>query len=228
MKREKTVPAELLAYIKDNRHPEKKVFSNMDIFCQMPVRAVKMKILYDLWDNVAGNKECYRTVAIPAVDIYVSDNAALSEGHLKRDALSYFISGTHMAFPYGHVYKDSGCICLGSIFVPSAIPERSPAMPLETLFLHNDRNVSHGGAHLYISKEAAKAIGWIINMHGIALSGAARSVIDYPGMDIIKNDEIWNLSADVVEQRPLPDALDIMQAIYDAIFKEEKKESEGQ
>lgn len=221
MKREKEVPQELLAYLEQHRNQVKKVFNTLNIFCSIPIRAVRMRIFRDTKDN---QKFC--TVIIPAVDVYTTDKAVLKAGFLKRDALSYFIGGTHHVFPYGHIYASSGYVCLGNIFVPSAVPERAATMPIETLFLHNDRNLGHGNSHLFITSDQYKAIISVIIKNNIALSKLGSNV--KPGIDIIQNDEIWNLSADVADQKPLPAALSIMSDIYDIIFKEQPNESEEQ
>lgn len=218
MKREKEVPAELLAYLKRSKENtvSKKIFNTLNKFCTMPVRAVKMKMLDD------NGGENFRTAVIPSVDVYTTEKAELKKGFLKRDALSYFIADTHKVFPYGHIYADSGYVCLGNIFVPSAVPERSPAMPIETLFLHNDRNLSHGNSHLVISAGQAAALNAAIKQAGVKLSGLAREVLDEPGTDIIKNDQIWVLSADIADRFPLPDALSVMADIYGIIFQNER------
>ena len=212
MKREKEVPADLLAYLKKQEEMKQAALSKLDILCTMPVRAVKMKMLID---------------EVSAVDIYVSNNPILKEGFLRRDSISYFVAGTRLPFPYGHVYASSGYVCLGNIFVPSAVPIYSASMPIETLFLHNDRNLSHGGAHLTITEDMAKDIKDIIHKECITLSGMARHV--KADRDIIAGDEIWNLSADVASQADLPRALDIMERIYAVMFvkKEENEENEA-
>ncbi len=220
MNRQKEVPAELLAYMERVKtQANNKVFNTLDIFCRVPVRAVRMRILRKDYE-----KEEFCTVIIPAVDVYTTGKAELKKGFFKRDALSFFVSGTHKAFPYGHVYDGSGTICLGSIFVPSAVPERSVTMPLETLFLHNDRNLSHGNSHLVVTAETVKGIESIIGKYKINPSVITLDI--EKGVDIIRNDELWNLSADVVEQKPLPEALRIMSAIFDVIFLEERKKEE--
>lgn len=223
MKREKEVPTELLRWLEQQKQQTDRTheFNSMNLFCTMPVRAVKMKILE------TQDKEKFHTVIIPAVDIYTTNKAELKKGFLKRESLAFFISGTKKVFPYGHIYANSGYICLGTIFVPSAIPEKSPAMPIETLFLHNDRNLSHGDSHLFINWEQSIAVNNIIKNANIKLSKLAKVVIEKPKNDIIKNDEIWCLSADVVEQKPLPEALRIMSDIYKVIFAETKSKSDS-
>ena len=41
--------------------------------------------------------------------------------------------------------------------------------------------------------------------------------------NLLKNDVIWNLSADVAEQKPLPEALAVMASVYAIIFKTAKE-----
>lgn len=221
MKRENEVPAQLLKWLemRNSNEIEKGTFDNLNLFCTMPVRAVKMKILEN------NDREKFHTVIIPSIDIYITKKAFLKTGYFKKDALYFFISGTHMPFPYGHVYAHSGSICLGSIFVPSAVPERSLAMPLETLFLHNDRNLDHGGASLFIDKSQAKRIGVILEERHIR-SGQKYVIVNKPSENIIANDEIWRLSADVAVQKPLPQALSIMADIYNIIFEAKTMEEE--
>lgn len=233
MKREKEVPADLLEHIKKMNQPREEaenMFQSLDVFCTYPVRAVKMRVL----ESKKQIKDGFRTAIIPAVDIRMregtGERAMLKKGFLKRDALSYFIAGTRTVFPYGHVYANSGYVCLGNIFVPSAVPERSAATPLETLFLHNDRNLSHGNSHLVIDEMQADAVRCIMDEKDIRLSSLAKVVTEKSGRDIIAGDEIWVLSADVAEQRPLPIALRIMSDVYDIIFpktEEQKRPAEG-
>lgn len=223
MKREKEVPEGLLAYFERQKQEAERALNQLDIFCSFPVRAVKMSILTNNYE-----KEEFRMVIIPPVDVYTTNKAFLKQGYLKRDALSYFIAGTRKVFPYGHVYAESGYICLGTIFVPSAVPERSAAMPLETLFLHNDRNLSHGNSHLYIERREAYDIKDLVKQYGIKLSTLSNVVINNPGNDIIKHDEIWNLSADVAAQKSLPEALNIMSEIYKIVFRKDLEKAKAE
>lgn len=219
MKKEREFPVDLLNWLeKEKEHRKDEIFNNLKLFCTMPVRAVKMNILRGMYD------EDFYTVIIPAIDIYVTEKAALKDGYIKQDALYYFIAGTRHTFPYGHIFEHSGSICLGSIFVPSAVPERSPAMPIETLFLHNDRNLSHGHSHLFIDRDQMAEITNIIKENDICLMGLGAKVINRVNLDLIAEDEIWNLSADVAAQKPLPEALSIMEEIYHVIFDKESEE----
>lgn len=218
MVRENEVPAELIQYLENRRAAERDAlerFEKQNIYCTLPVRAVKMKILRGSIDN-----EKFCTVIIPAVDVYTKGKAVLKDGFLKRDNLNFYVSGTRKAFPYGHVYTNSGNLCLGSIFVPSAVPCRSVGMPLETLFLHNDRNLSHGNSHLNIDKKQEDEIFHIMDENKIRLCELSKGVNHKT--DIIASDEIWNLSADVAEQKALPKALDIMAEVYTIIFRNEE------
>lgn len=215
MKREKEVPADLLAYLKSEKVKKAKL-PEMDVFCTYPVRAVKMKVLLNRETVKNKGREGFRTVIIPSVDVYTTKSPKLKDGFLNRDALSFFVAGTRTPLPFGHIYASSGYVCLGTIFVPSAVPERAAMMPVETLFLHNDRNLSHGNSHLQITKEKSDKIYDIIIMNHINL-GSLGAMVGH-ARDIIENDEIWNMSADVAQQKPLPEALHIMSRIFDIIF----------
>lgn len=216
MRREKEVPEELLNFLKNR--DEQKEYEKLNIFCTHPVKVVKMKVLNNHFKQKAGKMEGFRMVIIPAIDIYVSNRPYLKDGYLKREALSFFVSGTRVPLPYGHIYSESGYVCLGNIFVPSAVPKKAVTMPIETLFLHNDRNLSHGNSCLYIDKAKYEAVNRILFKNNIDIRKDTLSSYVIPGRNIIKNDEIWNLSADVLEQKSLPNALKIMTEIYAVIF----------
>ncbi len=220
MKREKEIPKELIAWLDEKKKDEEeKALKRLNVFCTIPVRAVKMKMLNDY------DIEEFRTAVIPSVDVYTTEHSILENGYLKRDSLSYFISGTRKTFPYGHIFINSGSLCLGTIFVPSKVPEISSTMPLETLFLHNDRNLSHGNSYLKIDSAKAKAVGVVVDDEKLELSRLGQEVIKYSGRNIIEKDQIWAFSADVAKQKPLPEALNIMAEIYDIIFKEDPDEN---
>lgn len=213
MKREKEVPAGLIRYIKEARHEMEVEFEQPNLFCTVPVRMARMRIVTD-----ADYKEEFRNVIVPAVDVYVTGKTArLREGYINRDAMSYFVAGTRKSFPFGHVYNGSGKLCLGTVFVPSAISERSVTLPLETLFLHNDRNLSHGGSSLYLSETEIEEIHTLLDSYGIKLSYLAQSI--QKGVNVIAKDEIWNMSVDVAKQMALPRALEVMEQVYAVIFK---------
>lgn len=214
MKREKEMPAELLKYLHMLKIQKNNMFNSQNLFCTIPVRMARMKILKN-----REHDEAYCNVIVPAVDVYTTDTARLKNGYLRRDSLSYYVAGTKKAFPFGHVYAGNGNLCLGTIFVPSGVPENSVTLPLETLFLHNDRNLSHGQASLYIKKEQSKMVSTLLKRHQIVLSELAQDVTMQTGeINIIKNDQIWKLSADVAEQKALPRALEIMEQVYGIIF----------
>lgn len=228
MKREKEVPAGLLAYLKE-RNEQKKECEKLNIFCTHPVKVVKMKMLKNSTKLIMSRNGCKiqqgtkieetsRMAIIPAIDVYVSNKPFIKPGFLKRDALSFFVSGTRVPLPYGHIYCESGYVCLGNIFVPSAVPERAVTMPIETLFLHNDRNLLHGNSHLFIDRDKYEGINRILFNSQINIKKDTIADHVVPGTDIIQYDQIWNLSADVLEQKSLPDALKIMGEIYAVIF----------
>lgn len=218
MEREKEIPEDFFKWLENQKNPKvEDAFDSIKILCTMPDRAVKMRVLDD------KDEDQFRTVIIPSIDICVlKKNAILKKNFLKRDALYFFLSGTGTPFPYGHVFSNSGSICLGNLFVPSAVPKMSPAMPLETLFFHNDRNLSHGGAYLYIEEKAADMIKDMMKHENITLSKHAKDLF-VGSRDALIHDGIWCLSADVADQRPLPEAIAIMTRVYDIIFRRNKQ-----
>ena len=120
LKREKEVPKDLLTYLEqEQRRVRAASFDGLHHFVSYPEREVKMKIVRN---TPEGFQDGFYSVIIPAVDVFTRGKSPLLRpGFLKRDALSFFVSGTKEAFPFGHVYRSSGSICLGSLFVPSAV-----------------------------------------------------------------------------------------------------------
>ena len=219
LKREKEVPKDLLTYLEqEQRRVQAASFDGLHHFVSYPEREVKMKIVRN---TPEGFQDGFYSVIIPAVDVFTRGKSPLLRpGFLKRDALSFFVNGTKEAFPFGHVYRSSGSICLGSLFVPSAVPEYAPAMPLETLFLSNDRNLNHGDGHLSVNETEARAVVQLLSDAGVRLS---QGFFMEEKKNLLKNDVIWNLSADVAEQKPLPGALAVMASVYAIIFKTAKE-----
>lgn len=224
LKREKEVPKDLLAYLEQKQQRvQAAAFDGLHHFISYPEREVKMKIMRDTQE---GFQDGFHSVIIPAVDVFTRGKSPLLRpGFLKRDALLFFVGGTKEAFPFGHVYHDSGSICLGSLFVPSAVPEYAPAMPLETLFLSNDRNLNHGRGRLIVEKAEVCAVMQLLSGAGIQLSQGSFIKEE---KNLLMNDMIWNLSADVAEQKPLPEALSVMASVYAIIFKTAKERAQEQ
>lgn len=132
---------------------------------------------------VDGTPEPYiiKTI-IPPVYVYFS---LTTKGLINRQSLQYKITYSGQAFPLAHVYSSSGALCLGDIFVPATLKTTDIMLPLETLFLHNDRNVHHGAPSLpnnFIPEvsEYLKSIG----IHDVFPESAKDWILD---------DSLWKL-----------------------------------
>lgn len=199
-----------------------RLLEKYDQYCTLPIRLSKMRIQ-------RGDHSDLEETFVPATTIYIKPKGFLDENHIDRDALTYAITNTRKPFPYGHVYAGSGHVCLGNIFVPSKVPRYSPQQPLETLFLHNDRNVSHGGASLMIGTEALEEIDDILKRNGIQLEKETREAVK-KGINLVATDGLWLLGADVYRKALFSEGKRIMTKIYGILFpvKMEKKEGEDE
>ncbi len=187
------------------------VMENYHALCNLPVRPAKMS----LYRNGDATLE---TTVVPATSVFLSpNNPFLGDGILNRDALTYFVKGTDIAFPLGHVYRGSGNLCLGSIFVPSQVSIYNPAQPLETLFLHNDRNLSHGNAELTVNKDQWMNIKELLYDRGYTLSPEVENEFQ-PNESLLRRDTIWKLGAELLQQYPFMEVMRTMTLIYDIIF----------
>ena len=213
MKRLKEVPPSALKIIESERDAElAKVFKSYIRYASLPVRPVRMRILRD------GESNFEQTI-VPATTIYIRSDGFLDKEFINRDALTYSVTNTAAPFPYGHIYQGSGHVCLGSIFVPAKVSRFCPQQPLETLFLHNDRNTGHGDAKLSISVKVMQNIEDILKRHNILLLPGTHSALNHH-LNVIKTDGLWLLGADVYRQSPnLLEALRIMNHIYKQIFE---------
>lgn len=96
-------------------------------------------------------------IIVPAINIYIDPQGYL-DGKIDQSSIGYRLHEGNKPFPLAHVFSDSGYLCLGTIFVPQLVPYHSPQQPLETLFLANDRNMSHGHPVLRVTKAQANAV----------------------------------------------------------------------
>lgn len=219
MKRLKEIPSSVLTSIKNEHDRElRKVFTEYEWYCDLPVRPVRMKIL-------RGRTAELEQTIVPATSIYIRPKGFLDEEHLNRDAITYSIRGMKIPFPYGHIYQGSGHVCLGSIFVPSKVSKYSPQQPLETLFLHNDRNLNHGNASLTLSEETIQGVYGMLQKYGINVSEEVQESLR-PNWNVLKDDGVWALGADVYRQvywqgANVLDAIKIMEEVYGIIFERE-------
>ena len=187
-----------------------------DQYCVLPIRISRMRIQ-------RGDRSSLEETFVPWTTVFVKPNGFLDEDHIDRDALTYTITNTKRPFPYGHIYAGSGHICLGSIFVPSKVPRYSPQQPLETLFLHNDRNVNHGGASLTVSKEQLFLIDDLLKRSGASISKETKGAF-HPGINLVATDGLWLLGADICHQGTFWEGRALMEKIYGILFPEKEEE----
>ena len=218
MKRYSEVPQSLLESIlreqKERQRNSQTILQQYKHYCTLPVRPARMKLL-----RVKEGREDMEQTIIPATSVYLGKKPFLDADHLNRDAITYTVAGTKEPFPYGHIYQGSGHICLGSIFVPSKVSRFTPQQPLETLFLHNDRNLSHGGARLFLDQKQVWQVQLLLRDARINLSVDADESLKAEN-NMLKTDGIWLIGADVYQQMELRNALRLMEKIYQVIFQQ--------
>lgn len=218
MKRYSEVPQSLLESIlreqKERQRDSQTILQQYKHYCTLPVRPARMKLL-----RVKEGREDMEQTIIPATSVYLGKKPFLDADHLNRDAITYTVAGTKEPFPYGHIYQGSGHICLGSIFVPSKVSRFTPQQPLETLFLHNDRNLSHGGARLFLDQKQVWQVQLLLRDARINLSVDADESLKAEN-NMLKTDGIWLIGADVYQQMELRNALRLMEKIYQVIFQQ--------
>lgn len=159
-----------------------------------------------------GSETSIRRTIIPEVLITVNPTA-IQDGMISRYGLYYTLAQNKQAFPIAHVYSGGGSLCLGGIFVPALIPKYSPQQPLETLFLHNDRHVSHGNPQLPVSEEQRRAI---IN---IVYSLNKVFPIDVHHDEWVKKDTLWRIGEYMLNHYPKEQAFKIMNDIFIILFE---------
>ena len=219
MKRLDHVPEQVLEKIKtDHERAVECILEKYQLYESLPVRPVRMR----MFRSSTGTDFLAQTI-VPATSIYLSKHAFFDEEHIDRNAITYTVSGTKKPFPYGHIYAASGHVCLGSIFVPSKISRYSPQQPLETLFLHNDRNLGHGNAKLFLTEAQLKKIAECLEDNGVQMSKDAGDSLR-PCHNVLQDDGIWLLGADVYSQKEdLQEAVRIMETVYSIIFHGQAK-----
>jgi len=153
-----------------------------------------------------------RKTIIPSMDLYISDvtNKGVISSHIE-----YRISYNNTTMPFGHVYGQSGCLCLGNIPVPPFVDPHNLMDPLETLFLYNDRNINHGGAKLPITPKQDDAVRQLATCYNIE--------VNTQDCHYIENDTVWDLCAQLLEKYNIFDAFSIADKLFTIVFEREKQ-----
>ena len=175
----------------------------------IPMHTANMRML-DTDEHGSGTS--IRRTIIPEVLITVNPSA-IKDGMISRHGLYYAIAQNKQAFPIAHVYSGGGSLCLGGIFVPAFIPKYSPQQPLETLFLHNDRHVSHGNPQLPVSEEQRRAIIEIVYSLNKVFP------IDVHHDEWVKKDTLWRIGEYMLNHYTKEQAFKIMNDIFIILFE---------
>lgn len=147
-----------------------------------------------------------RKTIIPPVNIYIS--RVTKQGVISSD-IDYRIVYNGQTFPLGHVYGGSGYLCLGNIPVPPYVSETDLMLPLETLFLYNDR-VMHGNPKLNISNDQHKAMmSWALR-NNIALNTTPNRYLH--------EDVLWDLGAQLLEKYDIETAYSEADVMFKIAF----------
>lgn len=175
----------------------------------IPMHTANMRMLDT---DEQGSETSIRRTIIPEVLITINPTA-VQDGMISRHGLYYTLAQNKQAFPIAHVYSGGGSLCLGGIFVPAFIPKYSPQQPLETLFLHNDRHVSHGNPQLPVSDEQRQAIVEIVYTLNKVFP------IDVHHNDWVKKDTLWRIGEYMLNHYPKEQAFKIMSDIFIILFE---------
>ena len=159
---------------------------------------------------IENGKESIRKTIIPPLAVYVGDFVV--GGKVKSREIKYTILYNKKPLPISHIYRGSGHLCLGSIFVPQFIPAHSPQQPLETLFLHNDRNISHGNPQLPITEAQIKEVEEIRKTY------LPNHKIDFEANWVL-NDTLWLIGSYLLETHDKETAFKIMDEVFKIVFK---------
>lgn len=212
MKKLDKVPNEVIKLIRTNHEQALLTLGNYKPLLTLPVREVRMKLDRPRIGFILED------VIVPSIKIYY--RGTKEEDQLQTNNLIFNLAINDKPFPYGHIYQSSGTICLGGIFVPSLVSIYNPSQPLEAMFLGNDHNTSHGGGKATITERDLKDIYQILSDEGIMVSNDTAKTME-PSKNLIQNDAIWILSADVRKETSLEHAIYIMEKIFEIIFIKE-------
>lgn len=175
----------------------------------IPMHTANMRMLDT---DEPGSETSIRRTVIPEVLITINPTA-VQDDMISRYGLYYTLAQNKQAFPIAHVYSGGGSLCLGSIFVPAFIPKYSPQQPLETLFLHNDRHVSHGNPQLPVSDEQRRAIIEIVYSLNKVFP------IDVHHDEWVKKDTLWRIGEYMLNHYTKEQAFKIMNDIFIILFE---------
>lgn len=208
MKKTKEATPELLEAIKSvHERALSAMLHDKSIAQIIPIHTAMMKVLLP-----DGNTDTIQTI-IPEMAIYVKTK---SQTTVARDAIEYRITYNNVPFPLAHVYGSSGYLCLGSVYVPPVVPIHSPQLPLETLFLYNDRVLSHGNPSIPLTNTQKQEISAYMKQ---VFPKFSNFDVDLTVANWVANDTLWRLGNYVLTNtETVDDAYNIMENVFKLIF----------
>lgn len=174
----------------------------------IPMHTVNMRMLES--EDTRGPNSIRRTI-IPDTIVSINPNSVKRAG-IDKYGINYTLAQNKQAFPLAHIYRGGGSLCLGGIFVPSFIPKHSPQLPLETLFLHNDRHIAHGRPQIEVEAEQRQKIIQIVYKLDLQFP------IDVHHDNWVKRDTLWRIGEYMLNQYPREQAYNIMMDIFTILF----------
>lgn len=198
MKQVKQIPQSLLATIHEKTLAKIAVRDNY--LYQVGMHVAKMRFEDGVCDTI-----------IPPLNIYIS---RITEKGVVSSEIEYRISYDNGSFPFGHVYGGAGYLCLGDIPVPRFVSEYRLMEPLETLFLYNDRNTSHGGAELRFNLDATMEIKQWLESNGLGYI-----VLPEPEHNWVRRDTVWVIGRELLNHYSVDRAYEKADEIFKLIFR---------
>lgn len=169
----------------------------------IPAHVTRMKV-----------KGTIKQTVVPPIKLTSSQKP--KNGEYITGYIHYYLGmGDERSFPLAHIFA-GGSICVGSLPIPAKTPEFDPLLPLETLFLYNDRRISHGSPKIIVDGKMASQIKEILSDHNVNVKMAIS-----PGK-WHADDSLWELGAQVIADKKEDEALIIMHQIFNVIFPTKK------
>lgn len=216
MKKLNKIPKACINSILSEQEKALLALQKKDNSISIPIHKVRMKI-------ERPNKEPkIEDVMIPATCVSF-DKSAIVEGDIcDKRHMVFTLDKYGVAFPIAHVFRSSGHICFGDIYVGETT-RYTPLNPLEQLFLYNDRVVNHGGACLYANENQVRNIFALLKEYGVKPSDDVTTTF-LPDRNLIANDSLWILTAEITKQMSYTIAIELCDRIFDILFKKIKQE----
>lgn len=214
MKREQQIPKNILNRIQsEHDRAMAAMLKGKTRYAAVPTRMVNMTI------DRPSIGPVVEKVIIPPIDVYADKDSFFDNNTLLSGRLDFFLPLLGKPYPIAHVFSSSGRICFGNIPVPSQIPANSPWAPIDTLLLYNDHHTAHGSASHIVSATTILQVMTYLQNRNINISEDARMTF-VEGVNLIANDAIWILSADIVkQQQDTLASIQTMNVLFDIIFK---------